>query len=294
MFHKFGNEIEPISRKKMIGKLEIKVNEIRKDIIDMICKAGKGHPGGSFSAAEIVTSLYFAVLNIDPDNPEGPERDRFILSKGHACPVWYAALAHRGYFDRKHLSTLREINSILQGHPDMRKTPGVDMNTGSLGNGLSIGLGMALATRNHGHDYDVYVMLGDGEIQEGMVWEAAMSAGNYNTENLFAIVDYNGLQNDDHVKNINSLEPVVEKWKSFNWKVREINGHSFTEILNGFEWMQKVGGPAVMIAHTVKGKGVSYMENVCEWHGKIPDEKEREQAFIELKNRGGSNGSNAH
>jgi len=294
MFHKFGEEEKLICREKLINKLKNQVNIIRQDIIKMICQAGKGHPGGSFSAAEIVTALYFTVLNINPDNPEWPARDRFILSKGHACPVWYTALAHRGFFDKKHLSTLREIDSILQGHPDMKKTPGVDMNTGSLGNGLSIGLGMALSSLNQEYDYDVFVMLGDGEIQEGMVWEAAMSAGNYNLDNLYAIVDYNGLQNDGYIKDINNLEPIVDKWRAFNWNVREIEGHSFEEILNGFEWAQKVKGPAVLIAHTIKGKGVSYMENICEWHGKTPNPEQKKQALNELTDRGEDHGNNAY
>ena len=293
MFDKFGED-KIICRDRLITKLQQKTDTLRQEIIEMICEAGKGHPGGSFSAAEIVTTLYFTVLNLDPERPEWPARDRFILSKGHACPIWYSALAHRGYFDRKHLSTLRKTNSILQGHPDMNKTPGVDMNTGSLGNGLSIALGMALSAQHINEDYDVYVMLGDGEIQEGMVWEAAMSAGNYSPDNLYAIVDYNGLQNDGYIKDINNLEPIVDKWKAFNWKVKEIDGHSIQEILNGFEWMQKVGGPAVLIAHTVKGKGVTYMENICEWHGKVPDEEQKQQAFNELENRGEINGSNAN
>ena len=291
MFHQFGDKkIE--CRNELISKLQQKTNFLRQEVIDMICEAGKGHPGGSFSAAEIVTTLYFTVLNIDPKKPAWPARDRFILSKGHACPIWYAALAHRGYFDTAHLSTLREIDSLLQGHPDMNKTPGIDMNTGSLGNGLSIALGMALSTEHINEDYDVYVMLGDGETQEGMIWEAAMFAGNYDPDNLFAVVDYNGLQNDDYIKDINNLEPIVDKWQAFNWKVKEIDGHNIREILNGFEWMHKVGGPAVIIAHTIKGKGVSYMENICEWHGKTPDQNQKRQALDELG--GESNGSNGN
>ncbi|MFW5992157.1 MAG: transketolase [Halanaerobiaceae bacterium] len=287
MYHRFGGEDKVLNRRELIKKLEKETVEIRKDILKMIYEAGKGHPGGSFSAAEVVTALYFTVLNIDPGRPDWPERDRFILSKGHACPVWYAALARRGFFDKDHLLTLRKNNSILQGHPDMNKTPGVDMNTGSLGNGLSIGLGIALSAGHYDYDYDVYVVLGDGEIQEGMVWEAAMSAGNRDVDNLYAVVDYNGLQNDGYVKDINNLEPIIDKWKAFNWKVKEIDGHNMNEILNGFEWMQKVGGPAVLISHTVKGKGVSYMENICEWHGNVPDKKQLEQAMVELENGGG-------
>lgn len=284
MFYKFGNEEAVLSRQELISRLEEQACQLRQDILKMIYEAGKGHPGGSFSATDLVTALYFTVMNIDPDNPDWPERDRFILSKGHACPVWYAALARRGYFNLEHLSTLRKTHSILQGHPVMNKTPGIDANAGSLGNGLSQGLGMALATRKNNCDYNVYVILGDGECQEGMVWEAAMAAGQYRPGNLYAIVDYNGLQNDGKLKDIVSLEPIVDKWKAFNWNVREIDGHDMKEILTGFEWMQKVGGPAVLIAHTVKGKGVSFMENVVEWHGKTPDNIEMEQAINELKN----------
>ncbi len=282
MFHTFGNNDEILSRKELVKALEKQSTEIRKDILKMIYKAGKGHPGGSYSATELLTSLYFSILKIDPENPGWAERDRFILSKGHACPVWYAALARRGFFDISHLETLRQTGSILQGHPSMTKTPGIDANAGALGNGLSQGLGMALASRNNGHNYNVYVILGDGESQEGMVWEAAMAAAHFQTKNLFAVVDYNGLQNDGCTKDIMSLEPIVDKWKAFGWKVKEIDGHNINEILNGFEWMHKLGGPAVLIAQTIKGKGVSYMENVCKWHGQIPNEEEFKQAMKEL------------
>lgn len=282
MFYKFGSSKEVLSRRKLVKKLEEQSRDIRKDILNMIYKAGKGHPGGSFSAVELVTALYFTVMNINPDNPDWPARDRFVLSKGHACPVWYAALANRGYFGLEELSTLRQTNSILQGHPVMTKTPGIDVNAGSLGNGLSQGLGIALACRNSGLNYNTYVILGDGESQEGMVWEAAMAAGHYRASNLFAIVDYNGLQNDGRLKDIMSLEPLADKWRAFNWYVREIDGHDFNDILNGFEWMHKVGGPAVLIAHTVKGKGVSFMESVVEWHGKVPNDSEMELAIQEI------------
>ena len=283
MFHTLGNSDVIYSRKELVKELEKKSNQIRTDILDMIYKAGKGHPGGSFSATEIVTTLYFSVLNIDPENPDWEGRDRFILSKGHACPVWYSNLARRGYFDVSHLGTLRKMHSILQGHPVMTKTPGVDINTGSLGNGLSLGLGMALATKNNGNDYDVYVVLGDGEIQEGMIWEAAMAAGHYQPNNLIAVVDYNGLQNDGKSKDIMSIEPITDKWEAFGWNVKEIDGHDINDILNGFEWAQKLCGPSVLIAHTQKGKGVSFMESVVEWHGKVPNEEEFEQAMKELE-----------
>lgn len=285
----FKGEKTTLTRQKLVCKLENQANQLRQDILKMIYKAGKGHPGGAFSATEIVTALYFSVMKIEPAKPKWPERDRFILSKGHACPVWYAALARRGFFELSHLDTLRQTHSILQGHPVMTKTPGVDINTGSLGNGLSLGLGMALASRNNGFKYNVYVILGDGEIQEGMVWEAAMAAGHFRPATLFAVVDYNGLQNDGFVKDILGLEPLVDKWRAFGWNVKEIDGHNMNEILNGFAWMQKVGGPAVIIAHTVKGKGVSFMENMVEWHGKTPTKEEFELAMEELL-AGGGNG----
>ena len=291
MYHYFRAEETILPRQKLVSKLEKQANQLRKDILKMIYKAGKGHPGGSFSATEIVTALYFSVMNIDSANPKWPERDRFILSKGHACPVWYAALARRGFFELSHLDTLRQTHSILQGHPVMTKTPGIDINTGSLGNGLSLGLGMALASRNNGFKYNVYVILGDGEIQEGMVWEAAMAAGHFRPANLISVVDYNGLQNDGFVKDIMGLEPLVDKWRAFGWNVKEIDGHNMNEILNGFEWAQKVGGPAVIIAHTVKGKGVSFMENIVEWHGKTPSKEEFKLAMEELKVGGDTNES---
>lgn len=284
----FKGEKTTLTRQKLVCKLENQANQLRQDSLKMIYRAGKGHPGGAFSATEIVTALYFSVMKIEPAKPKWPERDRFILSKGHACPVWYAALARRGFFELSHLDTLRQTHSILQGHPVMTKTPGVDINTGSLGNGLSLGLGMALASRNNGFKYNVYVILGDGEIQEGMVWEAAMAAGHFRPANLFAVVDYNGLQNDGFVKDILGLEPLVDKWRAFGWNVKEIDGHNMNEILNGFEWLQKVGGPAVIIAHTVKGKGVSFMENIVKWHGKTPTKEEFELAMEELIVGGGN------
>ncbi|MFW5980820.1 MAG: transketolase [Halanaerobiaceae bacterium] len=283
MYRKFGGEDEILSQEELIDKLKKEANSIRRDLLTMISNAEKGHPGGSLSATDIVTALYFTVMNIDPDRPEWEKRDRFILSKGHACPVWYTALARRGYFAKEHLSTLRKNNSMLQGHPDMKKTPGIDMTAGSLGNGLSIGLGMALAAKKKNLDYKVYVMLGDGEIEEGMVWEAAMAAGNLKPSNLLAIVDYNGIQNDDQVKNIMGLEPLIDKWKAFGWKVKEIEGNRMEEVIDGFTWWKKVGGPAVIIAHTVKGKGVSFMENSVEWHGGSISEKQLEKALSELE-----------
>jgi transketolase len=266
--------------------LESKANDIRKDVIRMVCAAKAGHPGGSLSAADIVTALYFFAMKIDPANPRWEDRDRFILSKGHSCPVLYAALAERGYFALGQLDTLRRFGSMLQGHPDMNKTPGVDMTTGSLGNGLSIGVGMALAAKWKKKDYKVYVMLGDGESQEGMVWEAAMAAANFGLGNLVAIVDYNGLQINGWVNDIMKLDSLPDKWRAFNWSVMEIDGHDMREILGAFQRAEKMRGPVAIIAHTVKGKGVSFMENVCEWHGKAPSDEQAASAIAELSTRG--------
>jgi len=257
---------------------------IRCDIIEMIATAHAGHPGGSLSAADIVTALYFRMMNIDPENPDWPDRDRFILSKGHACPVWYAALAERGYFDKVHLGTLRRLNSILQGHPDMRKTPGIDMTAGSLGQGLSAGLGMALSGKLRKKDYHVWVIIGDGEMQEGSVWESAMSAAKWKLDNLTYILDRNHLQNDTCVDTEMPIEPVADKWRAFNWHVMEIDGHDMEQIVEALETAKTVKGkPTIIIAETVKGKGVSYMENVAEWHGKAPCKEEAEQALQEIR-----------
>jgi transketolase len=266
-----------------IRYLTRKANDIRQDIIRMIHQAKAGHPGGALSAADIVTVLYFQVMRIDPRNPDWEERDRFILSKGHACPVWYAALAEKGYFEMQHLDTLRKFHSILQGHPDMKKTPGIDMTSGSLGNGLSLGVGMALAAKRKRQSYHIYVMLGDGEIQEGMVWEGAMAGAHYNLDNLTVIVDYNGLQVDGWNKEVMNIYPLVEKWQAFGWSVVEIDGHNISEILDAFQKAHKIKGPVVIIAHTVKGKGVSFMENACEWHGLAPNDEETTEALHELE-----------
>lgn len=265
-----------------IGHLKKVAITIRKDIIRMIHKAKSGHPGGALSATDIVTALYFNIMKIDPQNPHWEDRDRFILSKGHACPVLYAALAERGYFGLEQLDTLRTYHSILQGHPDMNKTPGVDMTAGSLGNGLSIGVGMALAGRWKKKNYDVYVMLGDGECQEGMVWEAAMAAGNFSLNNLVAIVDYNGLQINGWVDEIMRISPLSDKWRAFGWTVIEIDGHEMKEILNAFQKAKKMRGPVVIIANTVKGKSVSFMENIADWHGKAPNDEQAALALSEL------------
>ena len=267
-----------------VEELEKMAAIIRCDIIEMICTAKAGHPGGALSAADIVTALYFRVMRIDPENPAWPERDRFILSKGHACPVWYAALAERGYFDKSHLATLRRIDSILQGHPDMNKTPGIDMTTGSLGQGLSAGLGMALSGKLRKKDYHVWVIIGDGESQEGSIWEASMAASKWKLDNLTAILDYNHLQNDNSVDHLMPIDPPIDKWTAFGWHVVEIDGHNMKDIVDTLEAASTFKGmPTMIVANTVKGKGVSFMENVCEWHGKAPCQEEADKAFTELR-----------
>ena len=274
-----------MSQKPMsVEELEQMAVIIRCDIIDMICTAAAGHPGGSLSAADIVTALYFRVMRIDPENPKWPDRDRFILSKGHACPVWYAALAERGYFDKAHLKTLRQMGSILQGHPDMLKTPGIDMTAGSLGHGLPAGLGMALAGKLQQKDYHVFVIIGDGESQEGSIWEASMAAPNFKLDNLTAILDYNHLQNDYSLEDIMPIHPAVDKWQAFGWHVIEIDGHDMAQVVQALEEAKShKGAPTMIVANTVKGKGVSYMENVCEWHGKAPCQEEADRALEELR-----------
>lgn len=263
--------------------LEEKAKEVRLKIVDMIHKAQSGHPGGSLSAADIVTALYFDVARLKPDTPRWPDRDRILLSKGHACPVIYTCLAMRGFFDITHLDTLRQIESILQGHP-IHKTPGIDMTTGSLGHGLSIGLGMALEGKLTGRNYHVYVILGDGEINEGLVWEAAMAANKYKTDNLIAFVDRNGLQMDGFCNDVMPTGDICEKFNAFGWQTLHINGHDMEQILTAIEKARSVTGkPVCIVADTVKGKGVSYMENVCEWHGKCPDNTEYDCAIQEIR-----------
>jgi transketolase len=266
------------------AELQEKAMTIRRLVLQMIYQAGSGHPGGSLSATDIVTALYFSVLNLDPARPDWPERDRFILSKGHACPVLYAALALRGYFPMEELWTLRKLGSRLQGHPDRLKTPGVDATTGSLGQGISIALGMALGAKLHGAKYKVYALLGDGEQQEGQMWEAAMAAAHYSADNLIAIVDNNGMQIDGSNEEIMSISPLPDKWRSFGWRVLTLNGHDMAEILQAFEDAKKTKGqPTVLIARTVKGKGVSFMENRSEWHSGAPTKEQFEKAMEELE-----------
>jgi transketolase len=256
---------------------------LRLDIINMIARANSGHPGGSLSAVEIVTALYWRVLRHRPADPNWIDRDRFILSKGHAAPVLYAALAECGYFPVAELATLRQIDSRLQGHTDRLKTPGVEMSAGSLGQGLSFAVGIALAGRLDKKDYRVYALLGDGECDEGQVWEAAMSAAHFKVDNLTAIVDNNGLQLSGCTADTMSIEPFKDKWASFGWHTIEVDGHDIAQLLDAFEKAKKVKGkPAAIIAHTVKGKGVSFMENNVDFHGKAPSAKELEIALKEL------------
>lgn len=259
--------------------LNEKAKEVRINIIDMIYTAQSGHPGGSLSATDIVTALYFDIMKFDPKNPNWPDRDRFILSKGHACPVWYACLAMKGFFPIKELKTLRKFGSILQGHPDKRKTPGVDMTTGSLGQGLSFGVGMALEGKLEKKDYYVYVVLGDGEINEGMIWEAAASAYKYKLDNLIAIIDRNRLQVDGYTEEVMPMEPIDQKFQAFNWEVMNIDGHDMKEILLALEKAKTIKDkPTCIIANTIKGKCVDFMEDVCIWHGKAPNDEEYKEA----------------
>ncbi|OIQ58919.1 transketolase [Moorella thermoacetica] len=268
---------------KDLQSLMATARRIRRDIVRMVGAAGSGHPGGSMSAVEIMTALYFKVMRLDPERPDWPERDRFVLSKGHAAPVLYAALAERGFFAVDKLDTLRRLGSPLQGHPDRKSLPGVEVSTGSLGHGLAVANGMALAGRLDGRDYRVYVLLGDGELEEGMVWEGAMAAAHYHLDNLTAIVDHNHLQIDGRVEEVMSPEPVADKFRAFGWEVMTIDGHDFGQILDALERAREVKGkPTVIIAETIKGKGVSFMENQAGWHGKAPKPEEVEKALAEL------------
>lgn len=259
---------------------------IRRDIVQMTAQAGSGHPGGSLSAVEILVSLYFCVMRHNPADPAWPERDRFILSKAHACPVLYAVLARCGYFPLEELATFRRINSRLQGHAHIM-TPGVEFSGGSLGQGLSFGVGCALAARLDGRPSRVYVLLGDGECDEGQVWEAAMAAAHYKIDNLTAILDRNRIQNDRFTAEAMELEPLADKWRAFGWAVQEVNGHDFSALLEAFERARQVQGrPSMIIAHTVKGKGVSFMENNPDFHGRAPTPQELAQALKELEGEG--------
>lgn len=269
-------------------ELQITANEVRKGIVTAVHSAKAGHPGGSLSAADIFTYLYFEEMNIDPKNPKMPDRDRFVLSKGHTAPGLYSALAHRGYFPVGDLKTLRHLGSYLQGHPDMKHIPGVDMSSGSLGQGISAAVGMALSAKLTNDDYRVYTLLGDGEIQEGQVWEAAMFAGFRRLDNLVVIVDNNGLQIDGPVDQVCSPYPIDEKFKAFNFHVIDLkDGNDMDQIADAFKEARNTKGmPTAIIAHTVKGKGVSFMENQVGWHGKAPNDEEYAVAMEDLRKEG--------
>lgn len=271
----------------MINEIELSrhANEIRKGIVSAVHAAKAGHPGGSLSSADILTYLYFAEMkNIDPENPKNPDRDRFVLSKGHAAPVLYATLAEKGFFPKEELITLRKYGSRLQGHPDMNILPGVDMSTGSLGQGISTAVGMALAGKMDKKDYRVYTLLGDGEIEEGQVWEACMFAGHRKLDNLVVIVDNNGLQIDGDISKVCSPYPIDEKFMAFNFNVVHADAHSFESIRNAFDEARDTKGmPTAIIAKSIKGKGVSYMENNAGWHGKAPNDEEYEIAMKDLE-----------
>lgn len=268
---KTGKELSDVSK------------QIRRDIVEMVSAASSGHPGGSLSSADLMAVLYFDHMKVDPANPQWEERDRFVLSKGHCAPALYAALCQKGYFDRAELKNLRQTGAMLQGHPDMKKVPGVDMSTGSLGQGFSAAVGMALALRLDKKSCGVYALLGDGELNEGIIWEAAMAASHYKLNNLVAILDYNGLQIDGTNDEVMSVKPVDEKWKSFGWEVIEIDGHNHQEIKGALNQANALQKPVLIIARTVKGKGVSYMENQVGWHGKAPSSSELAQALQELE-----------
>ena len=272
-----------------MNQLELKqiANEVRKGIVTAVHSAKSGHPGGSLSAADILTYLYFEEMNIDPKNPQMEERDRFVLSKGHVAPALYSVLANRGYFPVEDLKTLRKVGSYLQGHPDKKGTPGVDMSSGSLGQGISVAVGMALSAKLQNRDYRVYTLLGDGEIQEGQVWEAAMFAGHKNLDNLVVIVDNNGLQIDGSIDDVCSPYPIDEKFKAFNFNVINIDAHNFDQIADALNKAKETKGmPTAIIAKSVKGKGVSFMENKAEWHGSAPNDEKYEIAMEELKKAG--------
>lgn len=256
---------------------------VRRDILTMIAQAGSGHPGGSLSATEIMVTLYFSVMKINPQAPQDPDRDRFILSKGHVAPVLYSVLARRGYFDPAELQTLRRFGSRLQGHPHMASTPGLDCSSGSLGQGLSIAAGLALAGKKLGKAYRSYCLMGDGEIQEGQIWEAAMTAAHYGLDNLCAVVDWNGVQLDGTTKEVMNVDPVADKFRSFGWNVLECDGHDLVQLQACFnQAQQEKGRPSVLVAKCVKGKGVSFMEGKSAWHGTAPNPQQLEQALREI------------
>ena len=267
-----------------IAELQKKAIEIKLDILEEVFSASSGHPGGSMSIAEILTYLYFVEMKVDPKNPKWEDRDRFVLSKGHCAPGLYAALAEKGFFPKEDLKTFRRVDSYLQGHPDMKGVPGVDMSSGSLGLGISTACGMALSGKIYNKDYRVYTVLGDGEIAEGQVWEAAMFASHYKLDNLCAFVDFNGLQIDGAITDVMNSTPIDEKFKAFGWNVIVIDGHDFNQIEKAVEEAKATKGqPTMVLCKTTKGKGVSFMENNAGWHGKAPNAEEYEKAVAELK-----------
>jgi len=266
------------------AQLKETAKKLRRHVITMIATAGSGHPGGSLSAADIITALYFKILHHNPENPQWPDRDRFILSKGHAAPILYAALAETGYFPIEELATLRKLDSHLQGHSDRNFTPGVEMSAGSLGMGLSFAIGIALAARLDSKNYRTFVLLSDGECEEGQTWEAALSAAHFKLDNITAIVDYNGIQLSGWICDIMNLEPFTQKWQAFGWHTIDIDGHNLNKILFACREAEKMKGkPTVIIARTIKGKGVSFMENNVAFHGKAPTLEEAERALKELE-----------
>ena len=268
---------------KSLDELKSISKEIRKDIVKMLTESASGHPGGSLSATDIMTVLFFKEMNLDPNNEKDPNRDRFVLSKGHAAPVLYSALARRGYFPVEELSTLRKFKSRLQGHPSIQYLPGIDMSTGSLGQGISAAVGMALAGKIDENDYRVYTLLGDGELEEGQVWEAAMCAAHYKLNNLTAFIDFNGLQIDGDITKVMNPCPIDKKFEAFGWNVLVIDGHNYDEIIDAIEKAKECKGmPTVVICKTVKGKGVSFMENEAAWHGTAPSKEQCEKALAEI------------
>ena len=268
-----------------ISELSKLSNEVRKGIIEAVYSNNSGHPGGSLSIADILTVLYFYEMNVDEKNPKWEDRDRFVLSKGHCAPALYSVLAQKGFFSVNELKTFRNINSFLQGHPDKNKVPGVDMTTGSLGQGLSCANGMALAGKIDKKDYRVYCILGDGEIEEGQIWEAAMASSKYKLDNLCVIVDNNNLQIDGPIDKVMSSYPIDEKFRSFGFEIINIDGHDIEEIIKAFDVARNIKGkPTCIIAKTVKGKGISFMEDKVEWHGKAPNEEQYKTAITELNN----------
>ena len=285
MTYKVSPESTPLTNPFNFSTTELEemAKKLRRHVITMIATAGSGHPGGSLSAADIITALYFKILRHNPQNPHWQDRDRFILSKGHAAPILYAALAESGYFPVEELATLRKLGSRLQGHTDRNLTPGVEMSAGSLGQGLSFSVGVALAAKLDHRDYKTYVLLSDGECDEGQTWEAALSAAQFKLDNLVAIVDCNQIQLSGWTRDIMNLEPLNQKWQAFGWRTIDIDGHDFSQILSAFQAEKIKGKPTVIIARTIKGKGVSFMENNVAFHGKAPTPEEAERALKELE-----------